>query len=186
MFSRAVEIGERVLWLHTYGERFADATAGRPPGPPRAPEEERPLVTVTIPDTEASMPETIYYDPSAETLLVGAGRIAPVSQAVWEYETSGYKIVRRWFARRKREPEGRRSSPLDDIVATSWDAEWTTELLDLLNVLTLLVKLEPQQEELLADIERGELITVADLGGAGVLPVTNRPTAEAPPRQSQL
>jgi hypothetical protein len=185
MFSRAVEIGERVLWLHTYGERFADATAGRPPGPPRAPEE-RPLVTVTIPDTEASMPETIDYDPSAETLLVGAGRIAPVSQAVWEYETSGYKIVRRWFARRKREPEGRRSSPLDDIVATSWDAEWTTELLDLLNVLTLLVKLEPQQEELLADIERGELITVVDLGGAGVLPVTNRPTAEAPPRQSQL
>ncbi|MFF0835210.1 MULTISPECIES: type ISP restriction/modification enzyme [unclassified Streptomyces] len=32
LWERAVAIGRRVLWLHTYGERYADETAGRPYG----------------------------------------------------------------------------------------------------------------------------------------------------------
>lgn len=92
------------------------------------------------------------------------------------------KVVKRWFDRRKREPEGRRSSPLDDMVTRTWDPEWTTELLEVLNVLTLLVDMETEQTSLLERVLAGPLITVAGLAEAGVLRVTDRPVAEKPPR----
>ena len=36
LFTEAVALGERILWLHTYGECFVDPAAGRPKGPPLA------------------------------------------------------------------------------------------------------------------------------------------------------
>ncbi len=114
---------------------------------------------------------------------MGAGRITPVEPNVWAYEVSGMRVVKRWFDRRKKDPDGRRSSPLDALVPTTWDPAWTTELLELLNVLTLLVDLEPAQADLLARIAAGPLVTVADLTTAGLLPVTGRPTIEQPVRR---
>ncbi len=182
LLAEAVALGRRVLWLHTFGERFTDPTGGRPVRSPRVPDERRPQVTVTIPDTEVGMPEEIDYDAAGRILSVGDGRIAPLAPEVWRYEVSGMKVVKRWFDRRKREPEGRRSSPLDDMVASTWDPDWTTELLEVLSVLTLLVELEPDQASLLDRILDGPLVTVADLTAAGVLPVKDRPVAEKPPR----
>ena len=109
-------------------------------------------------------------------------RITPVEPAVWGYEVSGLRVVKHWLERRKREPEGHRSSPLDDIVSTFWEADWTTELLDLLNVLTLLVDLEPAQDLLLDRIISRPLVSVSDLIAAGVLPVITRGETEKPPR----
>ncbi|MDX1748653.1 MAG: hypothetical protein R3324_22195, partial [Halobacteriales archaeon] len=59
-------------------------------------------------------------------------------------------------------------------------ASCTTDLLELLNVLTLLVGLEPEQEQLLNDVMDGELISVDDLAADGVLPVPD--SATKPPR----
>lgn len=187
-FFGAVELGRRVLWLHTYGERFVDAKAGRPATAPRAAGAERPKVTTPIPDSAEAMPEAIEHDPTSNELIVGEGRITNVSEAMWEYETSGYKIVRRWFARRKRDPDGRRSSSLDDTVATSWDPAWTSELIDLLNVLRLLVEMEEELDEMLDGILSGGLISVSDLRDGGVLPVDpkKRPAAEKPAKQLSL
>ena len=39
LFAEAVALGREVVWLHCYGERFADAAAGRPKGPPRLPKD---------------------------------------------------------------------------------------------------------------------------------------------------
>lgn len=78
--------------------------------------------------------------------------VAGVPVGFVELKAPGKGVVRRWFDRRKREPEGRRSSPLDDVVARTWEPEWTEELIDLLNVLTLVVELEPTQEALLARV----------------------------------
>ncbi len=44
LFAKAVELGRRVIWLHTFGERFADPRAHRPPGPPRLPRERAPRI----------------------------------------------------------------------------------------------------------------------------------------------
>jgi hypothetical protein len=188
VFSRAVELGSRVLWLHTYGDRCADDAAGRPARAPRAPESVRPKVTVAIPASANAMPEKIEHDPSSNELIVGDGKISNVNAAMWEYETSGYKLVRRWFARRKRDPDGKRSSALDDVVASSWEPEWTSELIDLLNVLRLLVEMEAELDQLLDDLLAGEQLTVSDLEDAGVLPVDpkKRPVAEKPARQLSL
>ena len=49
-------------------------------------------------------------------------------------------------------------SPLSDIQPEHWPAEYTTDLLDLLNVLGRLVALEPQQDKLLNEILRAKLL----------------------------
>jgi len=178
LFMEAVDLGRRVLWLHTFGDRFIDAADGRPAGPPRLSPPRRPAVTQAIPDTEAAMPETIAYNPASALLSVGEGRITPVEPTAWTYEISGMRVVKRWFDRRKKRPEGRRSSPLDDLVAGTWSPEWTTELLELLNVLTLLADLEPAQAALLEQIADGPLVSVTDLTDARLLPGTARPQPE--------
>ena len=43
-FAQAVALGRREVWLHTFGERFADPAAGRPAGAPRQPLGRRPQV----------------------------------------------------------------------------------------------------------------------------------------------
>ena len=186
LFAEALHIGRKVIWLHTFGERFVDEAADRPAGPPRAGAERRPRVVATIPDTEADMPGAIGYDVAAGELRVGAGRIAPVSEAMWEYEFSGYKVVRRWFNKRKRNPEGRTSSPLDKIVARAWAPQWTTELLEILNVLALLLEHEQPQRDLLDRIAAGPLLTAEDLRSddPGLLQELLKPERKSP--QAQL
>lgn len=171
LFNRAVELGREVLWLHSYGERCVDPSAGRPAGPPRAPEERRPRLVEPIPQDEAGMPRRLNYEPDSQRLHVGAGVVAPVSADVWHYQVSGTPVVTHWFNYRKHDPAGGHESPLDDVVVESWPAHYTTELLDLLNVLTLLIDLEPAQAELLDEITAGTLIDVNELTSADVLPV---------------
>jgi hypothetical protein len=181
LWSEAVRIGREVLWLHTYGERLS---AGRPSGAPKLPQGQRPKAVVVIPDTPDGMPEKITYDPETETLHVGSGEIRPVSSEVWEYEVSGMKVVKKWFDYRRTNPSGRRSSPLDDLNPDRWPAKFTTELLELLNVLGRCVDLEPQQAGLLDRICQGSLVSVADLEQAGVLPVPDRVRKALPPDDS--
>ena len=160
-----------LLWLHSYGERFADRSAGRPAGNPRLPSGQRPMIIQAIPGEPGRMPENISYDPDTETLHVGEGQIRPVPPKVWKYEISGMKVIRKWFGYRKENPAGRRSSPLDDVVLDRWPASFTTELLELLNVLGLCVELEPVQEHILDRICQHPVISIADLTHARVLPV---------------
>jgi hypothetical protein len=170
LWNTAVEIGREVIWLHTFGERFVDRKAGRPPGAPRM-RDRRPKVLVGISDGSDEMPNDIDYDPQTEELHIGTGRIAPVSPTVWEYEVAGRRVVKKWFEYRKREPSGRRSSPLDFVNATFWSADMTTELLELLNVLGRCVGLERRQADVLDEILAGPLVTLKDLEEARVLPV---------------
>jgi hypothetical protein len=57
-------------------------------------------------------------------------------------------------------------SPLGDIQPKGWLAEYTTELLNVLNVLGLLVKLEPKQADLLKRVCAGPTISADDLKAA--------------------
>jgi hypothetical protein len=171
LWAQAVVLGQQLIWLHTYGEAFADPSADRPKGNIRYPagDPRRPLNTIAIASTP--LPETISHDPAGQTLHVGTGSFAPVPAAVWEYDVGGMQVVKKWFSYRKANPGGRKSSPLDAIHADRWPHDWTVELNDLLTVLRRLVELEPQQEELLGRILAGPQITVADLTAAGVFPV---------------
>ncbi|NEA55618.1 N-6 DNA methylase [Streptomyces sp. SID13666] len=170
LWEQAVGIGRRVLWLHTYGERYADDAAGRPYGRVLLPRD-RPRCVEEIPDDPEAMPEKLEYDPVTQDLWIGAGRISPVPRTVREYEVSGMNVLDKWFGYRRKEPAGKRRLELDHVVAQRWLPVWTTELLGLLNVLGLLIREEPAQAALLDDVCTSPLITVTDLTTAGILPV---------------
>jgi len=160
LFTKAVKVGRKVIWLHTFGERFVDPKADRPPGAPLLPKESRPTMPRegAIPDDADSMPDEIGYDATRHRLLIGKGFIDRVPAAVWQYEVSGKRVLTQWFSYRKKNRErpiiGDRRPPskLGDIQPDHWLAEYTTELLNVLHVLALLVELEPAQAKLLEAI----------------------------------
>jgi hypothetical protein len=92
------------------------------------------------------------------------------------YQVSGVNVLDKWFSYRRRTRVrpvlgGRRVSALNSIQLDHWSNEYTTDLINLLHVLGLLVELEPEQADLLAEIVSGPLVTVDGLTAAGVLPV---------------
>ena len=171
LFAKAAEIGREVIWLHTFGERFADPAQDRPAGQPKLPDAERPKVLAghPIPDTPQGFPDTIDYDPASHELKIGSGIIAPVAPEVWAYEVSGKPVLKQWFSYRRKNREKpqigdrRPPSPLGEIQPDHWLPEYTTELLNVINVLGLLVKLEPKQAALLDEIVDGPLISASKL-----------------------
>jgi hypothetical protein len=179
LFREAAELGRRVLWLHTFGERMIDPKHGRPAGPPRLPAASMPTIPKAgaISSEPDEMPDSINYDAGKHRLLVGHGFIENVPLTVWQYEVSGKQVLLQWFSYRKRHRERpiigdrRPPSPLGDIQPDHWLPEYTTELLNVLNVLGLLVELEPMQADLLERICAGPLISGAELKAAGALEV---------------
>lgn len=189
LFVAAAELGREVLWLHTFGERFADPAKGRPAGPPRLGPDQAPRIPVggAISQDPRDMPDTLDYDASQRRLLVGQGYVERVSPQMWEYEVSGKKVLRQWFSYRKAHRdrpiigERRQPSPLGDIQPDHWLAEYTTELINLLHVLGRLIELEPQQAALLERICAGPTITVDTLRANGALH-----TPDARPRKTAV
>ena len=189
-FTEAAALGRRVVWLHSFGERFADTAAGRPSGPPRLPPERRPKVPAggAIPSDPAGMPDVMTYDATAQRLHVGSGCVEPVPAAVWHYKVSSKQVVlNKWFSSRRKTrdkpPMGdkRPPSPLGDIQPEAWPAEYTTELLDLLNVLGLLVDLEPAADALLERICTGPLLDAVAMRAQGLF--TDAPVGPAQRRR---
>ncbi|WCD87243.1 hypothetical protein KPP03845_103618 [Streptomyces xanthophaeus] len=178
LWEKVVAVGKQVVWLHTYGERYVDPAAGRPASEPRLPQGERPKNPTPIGEMPDGFPEAIVYDAATRTLTVGAGTIAPVSPEVWDYRIGGVRVVRKWFGFRKRSPDVERQTVLNDILPPQWPAEYTIELLNLLNVLGLLIALEPEQRRLLAEVVEGPMIRVDELTQRGLLPVPPSATKE--------
>lgn len=166
LFAEAVAIGREIIWLHTYGERFADPAAGRPKAPPRMAEGMRPFIPEGggISGAPEPLPDTMKYDPATRRLYVGAGFVDNVSPEMWAYEVSGKQVVWHWFSYRRLDRsrpqigDKRPSSPLDKIQPDNWLAEYTSDLIDILNVLGRVIALEPAQVNLLTRLLKGELI----------------------------
>lgn len=164
LWADAVDLGEQVLWLHTYGETFAGTD--RRVGSVRYPRGDvrQPLARTPI----TAMPEAMTYDADRAVVALGDGEFGPVVTAVWEYTVGGKNVLKSWFNYRKAVPGGKKTSPLDYMHVDAWDPDWTIEFIDLLTVLSRLVDLEPAQADLLARIVAGPVHTVDDLRQAGV------------------
>jgi len=194
LFADAVKIGREVIWLHTFGERFVDPADGRPAGAPRMPVGERPTIPQdgAIPSSADGMPETIIYNPTTRRLHIGSGHIDNVPQAVWDYEVSGKQVLTQWFSYRGRDRsrpmigDRRTPSPLGDIQPDGWLVEYTTELLNVLNVIGRLVALESAQVDLLERICAGPTIPDGELKAAmAAAPGTAVVRKSARPRTSK-
>jgi hypothetical protein len=172
LFDEAAALGREVVWLHCYGERFVDAAVGRPKSPPRLPENERPSIPAegAIPGAPEPLPQTMDYDSAKRRLVIGKGFVENVTPAMRNYEVSGKTVLDQWFSYRRRDRtkpvigDKRPPSPLEKIQPDGWLAEYTEDLLNLLNVLGRLVALEPRQADLLDRIVAGPLVAVAAEG----------------------
>ena len=192
-FTEAAALGRTVIWLHTFGERLADPAHGRPAQPPRLPAGKRPNIPKdgAIPQTPDAMPDSLNYDANKQRLLIGGGFVDNVPPAVWRYEVSGKQVLVQWFSYRRKNRERpiigdrRPPSPLGNIQPDHWLAEYTAELINLLNVLAWLVDIEPQQAALLEKICAGPMLTAEELKAAGALETTaapkRKPTDDATP-----
>ena len=175
LFAAAAELGRTIIWLHTFGERLVNPGRGRPAGPPRMAPNEAPRVPAdgAIRQGPAAMPDTIDHDAASRRLLVGGGCVEGVDARVWNYEVSGKQILRQWFSYRKANRErpiiGDRLPPsrLGELQPDHWLAEYTTELINVLNVLGRLVELEQSQAGLLQRICSAQTISVDELREAG-------------------
>lgn len=161
LFAEVAAAGRQLLWWHTYGERFVPAgqLRGRlPPG--------RAKSVVGIAD--AGLPESFEWVPDSAdagsgVLHIGAGRMAPVSRAVWEFGVSGYQVLPSWLSSRMQRRSGKRSSTLDELRPQSWDATLSQELRELIWVLEATVNAQPRLNALLAQVVAGPIIAANQL-----------------------
>ncbi len=164
LFLRVAELGRRLIWFHTYGERFA---------PPRRQGFRIPQGSARchrgVPTSSEGYPENFSYDSTTEVLQVGEGIFGPVSVAIWQFKVSGLPIVESWLSYRMKAGAGRSSSPLDRLRPERWTADVTRELLELLWVLEATIAMLPELKAGFDEIISGETF------GANELP---RPTAE--------
>lgn len=178
IFFEAAGLGREVIWLHTFGERFADPEHDRPAKPPRIPQGEAPQVPRGGAIPSEPMPDSISHDAAQRRLLVGTGYVENVDHQVWEYKVSGKQVLRQWFSYRRANRERpiigdrRKPSKLGEVQPENWPAEYTTELLNVLHVLSRLVKLEEKQADLLEKVCSANTVSADELREAGALEVS--------------
>ncbi|MBB5936314.1 hypothetical protein FHS42_003389 [Streptomyces zagrosensis] len=182
VWQAGVALGRQRVWLHTRGARCvpppgdSGAPGAAAPGRrPRLPGGQRPYVRAPLAAGPAL--DALSYDPDAQTLYVGNGRISPVAQAAWEFHHGGVRVLESWF-----EPRSTSGAPgtLEAIGPSGWLQEWTSDLLELITVLTLLAELREPARQLAEQVADGPMIEAAELREAGVLPVpesTRRPAS---------
>jgi hypothetical protein len=172
LFAKVADAGAKLLWLHTYGQRFVPKGKHKgqvPKGSARCAQ--------AIPGDAAGYPEKFEYNEAAQTLHVGAGEFSPVAPGVYTFEVSGLKVVQSWLKYRMKKGGGKKSSPLDDIRPEKWTGDFTTELLELLWVLEATVAQYPAQAKLLSAVVAGPCF------GADELPAVPD-AARKPPARS--
>lgn len=159
LFGEMVDHGERLLWLHTFGERFRS-------------DHRRVLVVdpaIKWTPTPSHIPadsSDFRYDSATQSLIVADGVLQGVSADVWAFEVSGMPVVKKWLAYRTLRGAGRAtssSSPLDQIRPNSWTSEWTVELRELVHVLWTTLALQETGKQLLDRILAGDLVAASDL-----------------------
>ena len=158
LFEVGRALGSRLLWFHTYGERFVSEDQPRGHIPRGATK-----CVKRVPEDPENYPDTFNYNDASEILRVGDGEFKPVPPEVYEFEVSGLKVVQSWLKYRMKNRAGRRSSDLDDIRPERWTSQFTNELLDLLWVLEATVKTYPEQARLLEAVIEGDCFRADEL-----------------------
>jgi hypothetical protein len=158
LFAKLRDAGARLLWLHTYGERFVPK--GKQPG--HVPRGEAKCVKA-IPGDPDGYPESFDYNDATRVLRVGEGEFRPVGHDVFEFEVSGLRVVQSWLKYRMKKGAGKKSSRLDEIRPERWTSHFTTELLELLWVLEATVEGYPEQAKLFEAVIAGPCFKASEL-----------------------
>jgi len=156
LFRSTVSLGRRLVWLHTYGERWRSS---------EDPDDAIPQgdVRCAHPVGGQRYPNAFYYDYERRSLFVDEGIFSPVSPEVWDFSVSGLNVVNSWLGYRMASRSGRRSSKLDDIHPRRWTASLNEELLQLLWLLEATIALHPALENNLDRVLASRLMNIEDL-----------------------
>jgi hypothetical protein len=174
LFGKVRDAGARLLWLHTFGERFVPR--GKRIGQvPRG----AAKCTKPVPGDKDGYPSSFSYHEATRTLRIGGGEFRPVAPGVFAFEVSGLKVVHSWLKYRMKKGAGRKSSPLDGIRPEQWPGQFTTELLELLWVLEATVAEYIEQAKLLEAVLAGRCFNAAELPPAPA-------EARQPPRHHRV
>ncbi|EQB16670.1 type ISP restriction/modification enzyme [Sphingobium lactosutens] len=157
IFADTAKLGRKLIWLHTYAERFRGDDRGDEVSAGSA------KIIKGVSDSPTQYPETYSFDPDSGEIFIGTGRIGPVTAEVWEFEVSGLKVVQSWLGYRMKKRAGKKSSPLDLIRPERWTARMSEELLELLWVLEATLAMEADLEAQLDKIVAGPCFTSAEL-----------------------
>lgn len=156
-FAKAAKLGRKLIWLHTYAERFRDNDG----------DDEVPKGKATtikgVSAKPSDYPIDFEYDDKKGELRVGDGRFGPVSQKVWDFEVSGLEVVSSWLGYRMKKRAGKKSSPLDDIRPEKWTPAMSDELLELLWVIEATLDMEPDLKAILDEVVAGECFNESEL-----------------------
>lgn len=157
LFEHVSALGRKLIWLHTYGERFqpSDGEDQIPPG--------KAKIVKGVSNDPEKYPESHDYDAVAAEIQLGDGIFGPVSKEVWEFEVSGLKVVQSWLGYRMKKRAGKKSSPLDDIRPERWTARMSEEFLELLWVLEATLDIEPKLAAALDAVVAGPCFKASEL-----------------------
>ncbi len=158
LFQQSARLGRRLIWLHTYGERFVPPRQRRGQVP-----QGRARARRGVPDTPDRYPERFSYNEASQTLQVGEGEFAPVPKAVLDFSVSGLQVVHSWLSYRMKDSAGRSSSPLDEIRRERWTTAMSGDLLELIWVLEATVEIFPQLKQTLEAVIAGETFRAEEL-----------------------
>jgi hypothetical protein len=180
LFGQAADVGRRLIWLHTHGERFVPEGHRRGEVPQGTARCER-----GVPTTADGYPENYSFESTPQTLRVGGGIFRPVSNAMWKFSVSGLSVLQSWLDYRMRAGAGRSSSLLDEIRPEIWTAMMTQELLELLWVLEATVASLPKLSAVFANVIASETFGASELPVPGAAE-RSAPGAEVEPRQHEI
>lgn len=180
LWEKLVQVGGFIVWLHTYGDagepltglsRVTDPGEGY-----KLPVYERSMGREMPEDKPTWEPSLTFGENTYENALCFGGALwSGVDRRVFDYTVGGKNVIGSWAGYRLKNPNGKRTSPLNNIVQEIWPREWSGEFNDLLAVLTHLIHLEEEQQLLLDEVVAGELMSLQDLEDAGVVfPRSNR------------
>lgn len=155
LFSETADLGERLIALQTFGERFTTV----------------PLDTSGIawnaePSRLPISKSDLAYDAAESTLRVADGALGGVSREVYQFAVSGMEVIPKWIGYRMAKATGRAGSsksPLDAIRPEAWLPEWSEELREIVAALRGTIALQPVVITALERILDGPLITASSL-----------------------
>lgn len=161
LFRAAAGWGGRLIWLHTYAERFNDG----PGDDERGTEVPQGAATTIhgVSSDPAHYPERFSYNKAKREISVGDGCFGPVAPEIWNFEVSGLMVVQSWLGYRMKERKGKKSSPLDNIRPACWTPAMSDQFLELLWVLEATLAIEPDLAEILDRVIEGSCFNANDL-----------------------
>ena len=155
LFKQASNLGKKLIWLHTYAQRFRNKKQKRHTKIPKG--------NAKILSAITKYPAKFEYRNTSKELHIGNGRIGSVDSKVWNYEISGLKVLQSWLGYRMQNRKGKKSSKLDEIRPQQWSPDTTAKLINLIWILEATLSMELDLDNILQTVIKSECFTIKEL-----------------------